>query len=138
LRTLGAAGTLGLIALSVLAFVGNRALIASADAYDKEDWALAEAQARTAIRWTPWSGTPWLALGEAQLARGDPAAARGSFRRGLGQDDRDWELWFDLALASRGGERGGALARAARLNPQAPELRDFRRLSGSPGTPQGG
>jgi hypothetical protein len=75
------------------------------------------AEAREAAQWAPWSGAPWLAVGEAALRRGDLAAARARFRRGLASDAGDWKLWAALAEASRGDARRLALRRAEALNP---------------------
>jgi Flp pilus assembly protein TadD len=69
-----------------------------------------------ATRWLPWAAEPWHALGEAQLALGDRAAARASFRRGLQKDSLDWTLWLGLALASDGDARRAATERATELN----------------------
>ena len=96
---------------------------------DRLDLRTAEDQARTARRWEPWSGEPWRLLGEVQLERGDVERARASFLHGLDRDGGDWQLWLDLALASRGNERRSALAHVARLNPLSPELHELR---GSP------
>ena len=107
-------------------YVGNRAVAAANDAVDRSDYGAAEANARVARRWIFWSTEGWRLLGEAQLAQGDVEAARRSLRRGLERDDRDWELWLDLALASEGSARRNALDEAARLNPLAPELAQLR------------
>ena len=65
---------------------------------------------------------PWRRLGEAQALSGNLADARVSFRRAIEKDRRDWTLWYELALASRGVERQRALAQASRLNPRDPRL----------------
>ena len=89
-------------------------------------WTQAEADARSASHWLPWSTDPWRRLGEAQLAQGRLAAARASFRKGLSKDDGDWSLWLDLARASTGKAQAAALAHASRLNPRSPEIAEFR------------
>ena len=116
--------------LTVLALIGNRALDQSADALDRIDSAEAKRQARRAARWTPWASEPWRLLGEAQLAEGDVEAARTSFRRGLAEDTRSWELWLDLGLASEGVERRRAFDRASALNPREPQIQAARRGGG--------
>jgi cytochrome c-type biogenesis protein CcmH/NrfG len=116
--------------LTALALVGNRALEQSADALDRTDTAEAKHQARRAVRWTPWASEPWRLLGEAQLSEGDLEAAGASFRRGLAEDSRSWELWLDLALASEGRERREAFDRASALNPREPQIPALRRESG--------
>ena len=116
--------------LTVFALIGNRALDQSADALDRIDSAEAKRQARRAVRWTPWASEPWRLLGEAQLAEGDVEAARTSFRRGLAEDSRSWELWLDLGLASEGLERRRAFDRASALNPREPQIQAVRRGGG--------
>ncbi|HEU6443451.1 MAG TPA: O-antigen ligase family protein [Gaiellaceae bacterium] len=109
----------------VLAYAGNRTLAASVAAADRGDYAVAAGRARTARTLEPWSAEPWRLLGEAQLASGEVAAARQSFRRGLERDAGDWELWLDLGLASEGRDRRDAWARALSLNPLSPELQEL-------------
>jgi Flp pilus assembly protein TadD len=75
------------------------------------------------MSFVPWSAEPWRRLGEAQALSGDLAAARISFRRAIEKDRRDWTLWYELALASRGAERRRAFAEASRLNPRDERLR---------------
>jgi hypothetical protein len=119
-----AAGVLGAWAFTGL--IGNVALAASEDAATRVDRHTQEADARKASRWAPWSSAPWRLLGEAQLARGDLAAARENLRRAIDKDPRDWRLWYDLALASAGTAQRRALARALHLNPLEPELVQLR------------
>ena len=69
---------------------------------------------------------PWRLLGESQLQAGEVEQARRSFLRGIAKDRGDWEVWLDLALATRGGERRDALDHDAFLNPLSSELRDLR------------
>jgi O-antigen ligase len=107
-----------LAALVLAAYAGNRELALAEEGSDRS--------ARRAARLQPWSAEPWRARGEAQLARGEVGRARASFLEGIERDDGDWELWLDLALASEGAERERALARAADLNPRAPELDELR------------
>ena len=125
---LGVAGAV--LVLTALALVGNRALDQSAAALDRTDSAEAERQARRAVRWTPWASEPWRLLGEAQLAEGDVETARTSFRKGLAEDSRSWELWLDLGLASDGLERRRAFDRASALNPREPQIQAVRRGAG--------
>jgi O-antigen ligase/polysaccharide polymerase Wzy-like membrane protein len=123
------AGALAAAALAVVAlggFVGNRAEASASDALDAARLHSAAAEARQARRWEPWSSEPWRLLGESQLQAGAVADARRSFRRGLAKDGASWELWFDLALVTRGRERQAALQRVAALNPLSSELRQLR------------
>jgi Flp pilus assembly protein TadD len=74
------------------------------------------------MSFVPWSAEPWRRLGEAQALSGNLAGARVSFRRAVEKAPRDWTLWYELALASRGVERQRAFAEASRLNPEDPRL----------------
>jgi hypothetical protein len=107
--------------------VGNVELSRASAALGKADWSRAATHARRAGTWAPWSADPDRLLGEAQLARGDFAAARASFRRAIDRNGTDWELWFDLARSSTGAVQRRALARATALNPLSPEVAEFRR-----------
>ena len=118
LRTAGAVVAGVLAALTLAAYAGTRALEVAETGSD--------ASARRAARLQPWSAQPWRVLGEAQLAAGEVEKARETFLDALDRDDRDWELWLDLALASEGAERDRALARAQDLNPLEPAIEDLR------------
>jgi O-Antigen ligase/Tetratricopeptide repeat len=125
-----AAGTAA-VALAAVAFVGligSNAVAASEDAVaaTPPDVAEAKDEARKARRWARWSSEPWQRLGEAQLAGGEAAAARESFRKAIAKEPTNWKLWFALAEASTGSERRRALAEAERLNPRSPELAELR------------
>jgi len=128
LRYAGAAVAIALAGLALVGLVGASANAASEAAAQASppDYNKAEDEARKARRWAPWSSEPWQNLGAAQLARGDTAAARESFRKAVAKERRDWELWFDLAQASTGTERSRAVAEARRLNPRSPELKAFQ------------
>jgi tetratricopeptide (TPR) repeat protein len=102
---------------SLIALVGNRSVGASQSSLFSGDWPAAEAHARRAIDWTPWSAAPWQLLGEAQLGRGELAGARHSFRRALAIEPRNWELWLDLSYATGGSAHAAAIRRALALNP---------------------
>jgi Tfp pilus assembly protein PilF len=123
LRMSALAGVVGLFGFALLGLLGNRAVSASSQATQAGNYAQAEADARTAIDYAPWSFEPWRKLGEAQLLSGDSAAARTSFRKAVAKDPHDWTLWYELALASRGADRRQAFAQASRLNPLDERLR---------------
>jgi hypothetical protein len=126
-QRVGLAGlTLALAGIAAIGLLGASALAASAEAAKHGDWPDAQAQARKAIRWTPYSAVPWQALGRAQLASGDLEGATASFRTALAKDAGNWELWLDLARATEGKTQAGALATAARLNPLSPEIAELR------------
>jgi tetratricopeptide (TPR) repeat protein len=112
-----------LAAFALVGQVGNTALAASERATDPET---AQTQARKAIRWAPWSAKAIEQLGEAQFEAGNAKAARATFRRALAKNPEDWDLWFDLAVASEGQELRRAVARAHALNPLDPELNALR------------
>jgi cytochrome c-type biogenesis protein CcmH/NrfG len=118
------AALLGVVA--IVGYVGNQSAASASDALDAEHLSAVTSDAERARRWEPWSPEPWRLLGEAQLQAGEVDRAQASFFRGLRKDDRDWELWLDLALASRGSERQHAIGRVAELNPLSSELRDLR------------
>jgi hypothetical protein len=105
--------------------VGQMQLSRAAAAADSARWTQAEAAARSASHWLPWSTEPERRLGEAQLAQGQRTAARVSFGKALSKDDGDWSLWLDLARASTGKVQAVALAHASRLNPRSPEIAEL-------------
>jgi O-antigen ligase len=113
------------LVLAAVAFVGvngNGALANAREEANAGHWAASEAEADKARPWMPWSSDPWQMAGEAQLARGDRAAARRSFLTAIDKDPNDSELWQGLAYASRGPARREAVVNALRLNPRDPEL----------------
>ena len=114
----------------LVAVVGNNPLAAGASAARAHKWRDSEAHARKAMRWMPWSSDPWQMVGEAQLAQRRPAQARASFRKAIGKDPHDWELWVDLALASPQPARRRAALVALDLNPLSPEIAQSRPLLG--------
>jgi tetratricopeptide (TPR) repeat protein len=122
-----------LVAVFVLAasvfvgLVGNSALAASEKAARAGELERAEAEARKAARWAPWSSEAWEQLAEVRFARGAAAAARASLRTAIAKDPRNWNLWYELALQSdtKAAQRV-ALARARRLNPLSPEIAQFQ------------
>jgi hypothetical protein len=105
-------------AFSLLGLVGNSALATSDTATARGNVARGVTYARRAIRWMPWSADPWRALGAAQRSADDPQAAQASFRKGLSMDPGSWQLWYGLALTSRGSAQARAYARAVALYPR--------------------
>jgi O-Antigen ligase/Tetratricopeptide repeat len=114
------------LAVALVAHVGNRASAASVAAIDAGEPDRALSHAQRAIDWMPWSDEPWQVRGEAELQLEDDAAARRSLRRALELDPESWSTWLDLAVASRGAARARALAEAKRLNPLSPEIAEFQ------------
>jgi hypothetical protein len=119
LRIGGAVGAILLAAVAFAGLAGAGALGAANDAASAAppDYGKAEREARTARRWAPWSSEPWQELGEAQLASGDTAGARRSFRKAIEKESNDWLLWLHLSEATTGEEKRRAVAEASRLNP---------------------
>src|SRR6185437_6524404 len=99
---------------------GNSAQAAASHALDDGQLAAAAHDAHRADDWQPWSTQPRLLLGESQLATGDVEAAARTFTSLTRRDPSDWELWYQLALASTGATRDDARARAIALNPHGP------------------
>jgi O-antigen ligase len=114
-------------AVALLGYLGARAIATSASAFDDGAYVRAREAGEDAVRLAPWSGNALLALGEAQLALGDDESARRSFREATSHEPNDWYAWYELALASDGPERAGAIARGTSLNPLSPELAALRR-----------
>jgi O-antigen ligase len=112
------------IAVALVAHVGNRAVADAAAALERGDTADAESAARHARTWAPWSHEPWELLGEAQLAQRHDAAARASLGQAIRRAPEEWRLWFDLAIVSRGPQRTAAITRARELNPLSDEIRE--------------
>jgi hypothetical protein len=121
-RSVALAASLALMGFSFLGLLGNQALSASTSATDGHQYARAERDARDAARLAPWSSQPWERLGDAQFLSGRTAQARRSYAEAIRLDPNDWNLWFDLSLASRGRARSRAAAEALHLNPLSPEI----------------
>jgi tetratricopeptide (TPR) repeat protein len=114
------------LAVALIAHVGNRATAASIAANERGDPDRALAQAERAIDWAPWSDEPWQLRGEAELLLEDDAAARKSLKRALELNPESWSTWLDLAVASRGAGRTQALAQVKRLNPLSQEADELQ------------
>jgi tetratricopeptide (TPR) repeat protein len=126
LRVVTVIAAIPLAAFLFAAQLGNNALGANDRDAARDDEAKAAADARRARRWLPWSAEPWQRLGEAQLASGEVEAARRSFREALDRDPEEWSAWLDLAHATQGRERAGALTRASRLNPRGDAIEGLK------------
>jgi O-antigen ligase len=125
-RRTALAGLGVLAAFTFVAYLGNSAIEASMEAAAGGNVKRAEKRARAALRWTPWSSTAWRLRAEAELALGQRRAARRSVLSGLEEDPSEWNLWYDLARASKGSERRRAVAEARKLNRYSPLVRGLR------------
>ena len=118
---LGAAVAVASVA-AIVGGLGSSALANSFSATDRGELDDALADADRARQLMPWSGRPWIARGEAQLAGGDLDGAAASFREAIDHDDGDWRAWHDLALVTQGRAQTAALARARALYPTSSEI----------------
>lgn len=126
LRAATVAATAIVGAVALVAHVGNRAAAASEEALARDDVSGAVADARRARTWQPWAAAPMRLLAEAELARGDDAAATRSLRDAIRRDPENWRAWYDLAVVTTGRDQAAAVRRTAALNPLSPELQDLR------------
>ena len=123
-----AAALLATVALGTFAYVGlrgNQAIAASERATGRAPGRSAAA-AREAEHWAPWSTRAKQLLAQAQLELGNAKAARTTLSRAIAKDSGDWELWGELAVASKGPARRRALGVAIRLNPLDSGLAEYR------------
>jgi hypothetical protein len=120
------AAAVGLSVVAGLGYLGNSASAIAENDLQKGRFDRAASEALRARRLMPWSAAPLILLGEAQLGRGDLAAARDTLLRALAKDRGDWETWLDLALASSGSSRARALDRASSLYPRSIEVASVR------------
>jgi hypothetical protein len=123
-------GSLALVAVAAVfsfaTLTGNRYLGQASGALDRGETEVAVRDARRAAKWAPWSADALELQADAALTDGESADARRLYRRAIAKDGGDWELWLDLALASEGDARRGALDRAATLNPLAKAIEQLR------------
>jgi len=118
--------TLPVLAVALVAHVGNRAAAASIDAATRGEPDQAVDHARRAISWAPWSDEPWQLRGEAELLLDDDAAAQISLTRAIELNPQNWSAWLDLAVVSHGEARESALKKVIRLNPLSPDADELR------------
>ena len=117
----GVAVTAGLFAFALIALAREQRGLRELEVHRRRPLCAGRvAGSDDAMSFVPGPPEPWRRLGEAQALSGNLADARVSFRRAIEKDPRDWTLWYELALASRGVERQRALAQASRLNPRRP------------------
>ena len=123
-----AAALLVILALGVFTYVGLRGnqAIAASEAATGTDPRRSAAAAREAAHWAPWSTRGKQLLAQAQLGLGNGKAARATLSEAIAKDSGNWELWGELAVASKGRARRRALAVAIRLNPLDSGLAEYR------------
>jgi hypothetical protein len=95
---------------ALLAYAGNTRLASAQAAARRGDFSAADAEARTALRWQPYSPAPWVVIG-------DVSHSADAYRHAVSLDRADWSLWQRLASVSNGRLRRLAEAKAAQLNP---------------------
>jgi O-Antigen ligase len=110
---------------SMIGLLGNIPASSAGEAIAAGNWSRAAAEARSSIRWAPWSADGWRRRGQAELAQNHLAAARRDLRTAIRKDPQNWDRWFDLALATRGVAQRRALDHALALNPHSPEIAEF-------------
>jgi hypothetical protein len=119
-----ALGTLAAAAAAAgVIYVGNVAIAEGARDAEAGRFVEAIAADRRGLRWMPWSAVAWQSLGRAERALGQSKRAQASFTKGTRKDPRDWTIWYDLSLVTRGSRRARALATMRHLNPLAPSSR---------------
>jgi len=110
---------------AIVGLLGNVPAANAGKAIGNGDWADAKREARKAIRWAPWSDTGWRRLGQAEVGSDQLRPAVRDLRTAIRRDPRNWDRWFDLALATHGALQRRALEHALALNPRSPELAEF-------------
>jgi hypothetical protein len=118
-RFLGVGLACSVAIVAAIGLLGNAALSQSDTARKRGALVQAVTDARHARSLMPWSPAPLEKLGLAQLAAGLRVPAQTSFRAAIRIDNGDWELWYDLARASRGSARRVALRHALALYPRS-------------------
>ncbi len=113
-----------LAALSLYGWLGNSAVSRAQTSLSANNWAGAVSNARRADGLMPWSPQPLLIESQALLGAGEHAAARAAAEAAIRRDGRNWEAWYDLAVASTGHERASALTQAAALYPKSQQILD--------------
>lgn len=121
-RAAAIAAILGAGAFAIVGLLGYTAASESATALAQGDYKQAEADARQAARWQPWSPRPWQLIAAVRYQRGDLVGAAHYYRLALQRDPDSWELWTDLGFALEGNEANRAFARAYSLNPRSLEI----------------
>jgi hypothetical protein len=128
IRSVAAAVAVAVAALAFVAIVGNRALARAGAALANGQRLSAEADARTAARWMPWSGQPLMLVGEIEATSGRRRAGLPKLRAAVAKEPHNFITWYALAGAETGATRRRAAAQVVRLNPLSDEAAEMRRL----------
>jgi hypothetical protein len=107
-----------LAAVTVPLLAGNVALSQAGESLRAGDPGEAAAQARRARRLQPWAAEPRRVLAEAELQRGERAAAERAVAAAIERDGGDVEVWRTAARVREGTGRRRAEARARELDPR--------------------
>jgi O-antigen ligase len=107
-----------LAAATVPLLAGNVAVTQAQESLRAGDAAGAAARARRAGRLQPWAAEPRRLLAEAELARGERAAAEQAVAAAIERDDGDVEVWRTAAHVREGTGRRRAEARTRELDPR--------------------
>ncbi len=108
--------------LAFTSVVANERLAAAKTALvaGRDDHAAADA--RSALRFAPWSVDALELQAVARAHQGRNTEALALYREIVEQDPDSWIAWTQLAAASTGAERRHAEAIALRLNPRTPRV----------------
>jgi hypothetical protein len=111
------------LAVAALFFLpGNLDIARAQSANDRQHFAAAAKDAKSAQRWAPWSSQPAYQRAFALDALGRRGEAVASARKGLSHSPNVWQLWALIVKDGKGRERQQAVVRLTVLNHFAPEL----------------
>ncbi|MFY9578218.1 MAG: O-antigen ligase family protein [Gaiellaceae bacterium] len=122
---LGISVSVIVIGFSLVGLMGNVPASRAGDAIAARNWSRATSEAQKVIRWEPWSAEGWRRLGQAEVGQGKLAASKRDLTKAIRKDPKNWDRWFDLAIATTGPTRRRALEEALALNPHSPEVAEF-------------
>jgi tetratricopeptide (TPR) repeat protein len=123
---IGVAAAAAAIAIfGLITAIGNGAIASGSDALESQNYAQAEAQAKRAAHWAPWSADPWIVQGQIAALNRDPQAARADFRKAIAKDPRNYLAWYGLAGVTSGAAHAEAVSRVVELNPLSDEAKEL-------------
>ena len=68
------------------------------EAYQQEDWALAEREYRYLVQQVPGQSDPWFKLGNIYARTGQLDFAIGTYREALKRDPKNSKIWHNLGV----------------------------------------